>query len=191
MHWENGCPQNIGNTTWIGTIITIVRNGLRVPWVVLVSWWQALDGAWNLVREVCRGSLIREHSNFTMTTERENPRLAIRASDIWFWLYTNSVGDTGQVISSLWVSIKLGLVSFQLMTVRTQSGHINDIAWKSRKSFINVTSCCEDCTQREKEKMGHAPFPRFLKSVAPHGIDHLFTIIYRAMKGNADLMQFY
>lgn len=105
-----------------------------------------------------------------MATERKNPRLATQRS--------------AQVSPFLWVSVKLGLVPPPLGTVKTQRGHINGIAWKARKSFINVSFCYKDWTRRQREWMVHAPFPSFLTIVALHR-RRWFTSTYWATKGNA------
>lgn len=142
--------QNIRNTTWIRALITLLGNKFGVPWVVLLTWWQKLDAPWNLVLEVCRETLIREHSYFTVTTEMKNLRLAVQESELWFWLSTNSLGNFGQISPSLWVLIKSGFISSQLGTMRIWWSYINDIASEGRKSFTNVSSYQEYWSQRQR-----------------------------------------
>lgn len=120
-----------------------------------------------------------------MATERKKPGLATRGSGIWSWLCTHSLGALDQGSPFLWVSVKLGLVPPPLGTVKTQRGDINGIAWKARKSFINVSFCYKDWTRRQREWMVHAPFPSFLTIAALHGRGW-FTSTYWAMKGNAN-----
>ena len=103
--------QTIRNTPQIRTLITVRINWLRVLWTVLVNWWQVLEGPWSKVRGVSMGVLWRENTTLLYDHRQEDPRLAIKGSDVQFWLYIDSLSGIGQVSPSFWVSVEISFIS--------------------------------------------------------------------------------
>ena len=147
------------------------------------------DGPWNLVRGVCTGALMREHSYFTTTTERKtlgSPSRGLTSILALQWL----LGWHWSSQTSLWVAVKLGLVSFQLGTLRTQWGHITDTVGKVG---LAPSRCVAAMTTalKGREDGCFLLLPKLSENRVTARDGWPTITYYRATKGNADLTRFY